>query len=81
MPPKPGMMGDMLTGAGPGAGPAVPPPGPEKEEPSLAKVKNLLQQAMDMLAKMGAEDEEEGAEVMPAAAPEPRPPLRTAPGI
>lgn len=78
MPPKTDMMVSGMPGAGPGMGPGA---GPEKEKPSLSKVKDLLQQAMDMLALLGAEDEAEGEGISPAPTPEPRPPLRTTAGL
>lgn len=86
MAPKPGMMADLKMGAGSGVGsgpgPAGLGPGPGKEKASFGKVKDLLQQAMDMLAELetGDQSEDNG---LPARPPglEPRPPLRTMPGM
>jgi len=84
-----GMPMDLPPG-GPGGAPKVgggmgmPPeiPGAEaKEGPSIAKVKDLLQQAMDMLSDLGAN---EGAEVggglgAPLPEMERRPPMKPRP--
>jgi len=76
MPPFEPKVGAPKIGGGAGMPPELP--GMEaKEGPSLAKVKDLLQQAMDMLGELGAN---EGAEVGGGiGAPFPPPPVRRPP--
>ena len=70
----PGMMGAGMMGA-------ALPGRPDAEKPSLEKVKDLLQQAMDMLAALGANDIVPGEPAGPAMpAPRPRPPMAPRPG-
>lgn len=57
-----------------GAAPKLPG-GPDEEKPSLAKVKDLLQQAMDMLALLGAGDAADLGLPVPPPTPAPRAPM------
>jgi hypothetical protein len=71
MPVKTGNIPGLMGGAAPKP---VIPPTPDTEKPSLSKVKDLLQQAMDMIGELGANDQVgAGGPPVPPVNPTPRP--------